>query len=587
MTVGSSIQRTFGTATLKDGEWQLEVEPHVAIKLKRVFSRIGKQFGVITIQDSDEVSRDLSWFCQRYPLVFDDASWAHLWDEADAFDKRTEDFAQVLVGTIQPRAFELTIPLREYQKVGAELALRSAGLLVADDVGLGKSALAIGTLTDPSTRPALIITLTHLPTQWQREIEKFAPGTTTHIIKAGHPYDLTPIDKKTGAPKPFPDVLITNYHKIAGWAETLAGHVKTIIFDEIQELRRSDSKKAAAARHLAEKATRRLGLSATPVYNYGGEMFNVFQVLRPGQLGSWAEFSQEWIGSYADQNKAIVKDPKALGTYLREQGMMIRRTREEVGRELPALIKIHHHVESDPEALESISKDVAELARLVLQEGVANTDRWEAAGELDWRLRQATGIAKAPYVADFVRMLHQGGGGKILLYGWHRSVYDIWLDKLKDLKPAMYTGSESPRQKLNAFEAFTKGDAQVLLMSLRAGAGLDGLQGSCNNVVFGELDWSPGVHEQAAGRVHRDGQKDSVAAYFLVSDSGSDPVVADVLGLKRQQSEGMRDPYGALIEKLDRGVDNIRRMATEYLRQRGESLAEPPPNQHVPVSAPP
>jgi SNF2 family DNA or RNA helicase len=235
------------------------------------------------------------------------------------------------------------------------------------------------------------------------------------------------------------------------------------------------------------------------------------------------------------------------------------------------LIKIHHHVESDPEALESISKDVAELARLVLQEGVANTDRWEAAGELDWRLRQATGIAKAPYVADFVRMLHQTGGGKILLYGWHRSVYDIWLDKLKDLKPVMYTGSESPRQKLNAFEAFTKGDAHILLMSLRAGAGLDGLQGSCNNVVFGELDWSPGVHEQAAGRVHRDGQKDSVAAYFLVSDSGSDPVVADVLGLKRQQSEGMRDPYGALIEKLDRGIDNIRRMATEYLRQRGES----------------
>jgi hypothetical protein len=61
-------------------------------------------------------------------------------------------------------------------------------------------------------------------------------------------------------------------------------------------------------------------------------------------------------------------------------------------------------------------------------------------------------------------------------------------------------------------------------MSLRAGSGLDGLQQVCKVGVFGELDWSPGIHDQCEGRYHRDGQTEPSVSYFLVSDVGSDPV---------------------------------------------------------------
>src|SRR5687767_15689991 len=54
-----------------------------------------------------------------------------------------------------------------------------------------------------------------------------------------------------------------------------------------------------------------------------------------------------------------------------------------------------------------------------------------------------SGIAKAPYVALFVRMLVEAGE-KVVLYGWHHAVYDLWCQSLKDLKPAMFTGNESP-----------------------------------------------------------------------------------------------------------------------------------------------
>lgn len=131
-----------------------------------------------------------------------------------------------------------------------------------------------------------------------------------------------------------------------------------------------------------------------------------------------------------------------------------------------------------------------------------------------------------------------------------------------------YTGEESTAQKEFSRKQFVDGDARLLVMSLRAGAGLDGLQGVCRTVVFGELDWSPGVHEQCIGRVHRDGQPDPVAAYFLIADSGSDPVVADVLGIKRQQSEALRDPDAPLVEALQIEEGHIKKLAAAYLAQQ-------------------
>ena len=84
----------------------------------------------------------------------------------------------------------------------------------------------------------------------------------------------------------------------------------------------------------------------------------------------------------------------------------------------------------------------------------------------------------------------------------------------------------------------------------------------------GEIDWSPGVHEQCSGRIYRDGQLHPVFAYYLLAEDGSDPIVADVLGVKKGQIAGLRDPNGNLVEKLDVGGDHIRRLAEQYLRQR-------------------
>lgn len=538
--------------------------PYVSIRLKRVFAKLGSHsMGTHILHASDENARDLMWFMERYPFEVVDPETAVNLKSRNERHIETEQFIHRFNSGDRSHhlPFDLAVPARDYQKEAASMWLRVKGLLLADDVGLGKTVSAIAAFTDPATLPAIVVTLAHLPFQWEREIKRFAPHLKTHIIKKTALYEFE-----------MPDVLIMNYHKLAAWAESLQGAAQSIVFDEVQELRRNESNKYAGAAHLAAGTEYRLGLSATPIFNYGGEFFNVLNVLCPGKLGEAAEFHREWcVWGYSGKER--IKDPKAFGMYLRDSGIMLRRTRREVAREIPVVSKFHQVVEADTSALNQVSASCAELAEFILRgRQTEKGQKMQAAGELDNIIRQATGIAKAPFVAAFVKILLENGE-RVVLYGWHRAVYEIWLDMLRDYNPILYTGSETAAKKDENKQKFVNGDSQVLIISLRAGAGLDGLQYACKTVVFGELDWSPAVHEQAIGRVARDGQEDPVMAYFLVAEEGSDPVVADVLGVKKTQVEGVRDLERPLFEKVRTDTDHIKRLAENFLT-RGEQTLE-------------
>ena len=569
--------KSYGTVTYYKSMniWEIECEPHVSIRLKRWFSKIdsahyGKRH---RLKATPENCRDLEAFLFRYPMDVR-PSEMFLKERADEHRERMSIVEGLLRGQGNDRIFPLKLSPREYQSLAANMWMTTGGLLLADDVGLGKTAVSFCGFIDPALRPALVVTLSHLPLQWKSELEKFT-DLKAHILKKGQPYDILDKDGK------LPDVIISNYHKLAGWGETLEPIVKSIVFDECQELRHRGTQKYEAAEMIAHSCDFRLGLSATPIYNYGGEIFNVCNVLCPDALGTWEEFSREWCEFRGD--KYVIDNPAAFGVYARETGVMLRRTRKEVQRELPGVIRVPQWIQTDPEAFKKLKGQAIELAKLILRQ---NQDfrgqKMQAAGEFDMKMRQATGIAKAPFVADFVRFLVEENGTPVVLYGWHRDVYEIWLEKLRgnplrgiaDLNPVMYTGSESPKQKEESKQAFLSGKSKVMIISLRAGAGMDGLQEVCHCCVFGELDWSPGVHEQCEGRLHRDGQDEPVTSYYLLADEGSDPVVSDVLGVKKQQIEGIRDPNQELVTKLQVDPDHIKKLAERYLVDHGIPLPE-------------
>lgn len=554
--------------------WQVKANPDVMIRLKRLFPRADHlRSGEILLYDTPEVARDLQWVTERWPLRADAGAVLYLAERAQEHRRLEQTVHAILSGERRDLGLrEPARPARDYQQVAADLAVTTGHLLLMDEFGLGKSFTSLLVLLVPEALPALVVTLTDMPDQWVEEIAKTLPWLRVHRVRQLQPYDPA---RRRDMGGQDPDVLIMPWSKLRGWGDHLAGRVRTVIFDEVQELRRPDSLKYAAAAQVADAAQFVMGLSATPIYNYGGEAHNIVEAVAPGQLGSREEFAREWCGGQW-HDKVRVTDPAALGIYLRDQGIMLRRTRKEVGRELPEVIRVPHTISLDQDTLNRLSADAVDLADAILGASATREERFLASGQLDWRLRHATGVAKAPFVAEFVKLLVEAEE-QVVLYGWHHDCYSIWAERLQGANPLFHTGLETPNQKRRHREAFIDGECRVLVMSLRTGAGIDGLQDACKVAVFGELDWSPGIHEQCISRLNRDNSdgtlpEEPVVAYFLVAEDGSDPVVAEVLNLKRMQSEPIHDPdafaEGAPLAAAVGTEDRVRRLAEDVLRRR-------------------
>ena len=520
--------KTYGKISLTDNKWVLSaLEPHVSIKLKNLFTGIPRyQTPPFTFHNTPELCADIVWFMQRYNLSISGDDLALLQNNSRQFYDCQAEIEAILSPDYIPGTYSLKDgqQLRVYQSQAIEMFKKNKVLLVGDEVGLGKSYVGIGAVLGSEQLPAAIVVQTHLAKQWKEKSEEFS-NLKVHIIKGTKPYSLPPAD-----------VYIIKYSCLSGWVDIfLTKYFKSVVFDEIQELRRgTESGKGCAAKALTMNTEYHLALSGTPIYNYGDEIWNIMDILKPACLGNKEEFLREW-----GNGDRVVKEPKALGTYLREKHLFLRRTRSDVGQYLKPMNTIVETVGYDELAVKSI-EDLAIKLAIKASHG-SFVERGAAVRELDIMVRQATGVSKAKYVAGFVKMILESGE-PVLLGGWHRKCYDIWLEELKRYKPVMYTGTESPAQKDRAKEAFVRGDSNLMIMSIRSGVGLDGLQSRCSIAVVGELDWSPAVHRQFFGRLDREGQTKPVMGIYLCSDSGSDPMIIDLLGLKSSQAQEIIDP---------------------------------------------
>ena len=526
------------------GSWCLQMEPAVAMRAKRLFTRaiIGNA-GRIDLADTDEVSRDLDWFLQRYPLNPESPNDAALLAAGSAaFTVTEQTVASVISGGTTCVNRVIKAPLktpRPYQQKAVDLLAVRKRYLLTDDLGLGKTFTGLAAINHEAALPALVVAPTHLVSRWLTEIEESVPHLSVKVAESRK----VPESVLT---EPLPDITIITYSKLDAWVLALQGRVRTVVADEVQDVRKGRStNKGHALGVIGDQAEYFLGMTATPVYNQGGEIWSITDIVSPGELGSSAEFTREW--GQAVQNGIRVKNPALLGSYLREQGLMFGHTLAEVGRELPESIPVYVDADVDEDEMERLRGDAAEMARMILADSTSRQDRFQASGDLDWKLRQATGLAKAPFTAEYVRTL-LGMRQNVILFGWHRAVYDVWMELLQEFNPVLYTGSESPSKKDAGVQQFMSGESRVLIMSLRSGAGLDGLQHVTRDVVQGELDWSPEVHKQGIGRARRDGMdlNSPVFVHWLLSQSGSDPVISEMLGLKRQQVEPMMSKKGAL-----------------------------------------
>ena len=525
--------RTYGTLSYNRRSkcWTVKGYPSVTEMCKRLFpGSAGSKRGEARFTAHRRMVGDLMWLMLRFPLEVNPRDRA-LWDKAvqDARDHAVRKaIAARLPERMTPPEGSFTGELRPFQQEGLAFLLQHDRCLLADEMGLGKTVQALSYLASTDSFPALVIPPAHLTRNWQEEASRFlrlhGEKPRIHVIKGLKPYAL-----------PEADIYIMHYLLLRGWKEVLPTlGFKAVIFDEVQELRHTGTEKYSAASLLSESCERVIGLSGTPIYNTGGEIWNVINILDYHFLGDWESFSREWCYGYGN---AVVVKPQLLGDYLRREGLMLRRTKQEVLKELPPKRRAVQELDWN-------DKLYAQLMAPVLPDVI----RWKTDGTLtasaramleesiSQHVRQATGIAKAPYVCQFVRALLDSGE-KVLLFAHHHAVMDIYKQELKHYRPGFITGRETISAKADAVERFMSGKTDVLCISLRAASGLNLQRATC--VVFGELDWSPAVHSQAEDRAHRMGQEDSLLCYYLVAPQGSDAAMQEALGLKVSQFVGL------------------------------------------------
>ncbi len=504
--------------------WTIKGDPCVTELAKRLFPGCdGRGRGVARFTAHRRIIGDLNWLMLRYPLEIkesDRARWEQALEEAREYAFRRER-ALESPETAQPPEGSFAGTLLPFQQEGLGFMLASRRCLLADEMGLGKTVQALSFLATTAAYPAILIVPPHLIRNWQREIERFLNPDgrlRVHVIKG-----LTP------QPLPEADIYLIHYLLLRGWKDVLpAVGFKTAIFDEIQELRRNGTGKYSAASLLSETCENVIGLSGTPIYNQGGEIWNVVNILDFHFLGDWESFSREWCYGY---NRAMVAKPELLGEHLRREGLILRRLKADVLGELAPKRRLVQEIDWDDRVYRELMKPVADQLKM-LRATDDPSRRAIIEDAICQQQRQATGVAKAPFVCAFVRALLDGGE-KVLLMAHHHAVMDIYRKELKAYRPGFITGRETDAQKDAAAAAFMSGKTDLLCISLRSASGLNLQRASC--VVFGELDWSPAVHSQAEDRAHRIGQQDSLLCYYLVSPRGSDRDMQDALGLKVSQ----------------------------------------------------
>lgn len=536
----------------------LSLEPHVSIKLKALLPKISEfRFPPFDIPNTPDTSIELEWFFLRYPLEMNSNTKKELKKQAKEYTDKQIQSEAILLPDYKPKGIlglKDGHEFRKHQLIAAELLNKVERYLLVDALGSGKTYSAIAAALQGNNLPAAFVVQSHLSKQFADKISEIT-NLKVHVIKSKKLYSL-----------PKADVYIFKYSFLSSWVDIFSkSFFNLAIFDEIQELRHgTTTSKGEGAKVLSNFVQKVLATTATPVYGYGIEFFNIFDIIKEGALGSRNDFLREWC--IGDDKK--IRDTKAFGTYLRDNLLMLKRSREEIyGKKESAQI-IPEKVDYDPEIVKSTEDLAKQLALKTLNSNIF-TERGQAARQLDIQLRRTTGLSKAKNVAHFVRMLVETGE-KVLLSGWHRDVYDIWQKELKDLGVVMYTGSESPAAKQRAKDEFTNGDANVMIISHVSGAGLDGLQYSCSTVVIGELAWSEEIHKQIIGRVDRDGQEKQVFAFVLMSDYGSDPVIQSILNIKYQQQESILNPDKEAVE-VEVDEKRMVALAKSYLKGIGVS----------------
>ncbi|MBV1879220.1 MAG: DEAD/DEAH box helicase [Pseudomonadales bacterium] len=434
--------------------------------------------------------------------------------------------------------------LRDYQLEGfswlSRLAAWGAGACLADDMGLGKTIQSLALILSRATEgPTLIIAPTSLCLNWYDEAQQFTPTLRPILFGPGNRAEMM---AGLGA---F-DMLICSYGLLTTEVELITGiQWRTVVADEAQAFKNLHTRRSQAVMKI--EAEFKVITTGTPVENHLGELWNLFNFINPGLLGSYKQFNHKYARAIEQSDYSGQHNLKHLIS-----PFILRRLKRDVLKELPPRTDITLSIELSKEEA-ALYEALRREALTEVQAGHSEMQRRMIVLAQITRLRRAVcnpalvlpevniPSAKLAALGQLVDELLENNHKALVFsqFVGHLALIRKYLDE-RGIFYQYLDGKTPPAKRRQAVNAFQAGEGQLFLISLKAGGSGLNLT-AADYVIHMDPWWNPAVEDQASDRAHRIGQQRPVTVYRLVAINTIEQTIVDLHKRKRDLADRLLD----------------------------------------------
>ena len=445
----------------------------------------------------------------------------------------------------------LKATLRPYQKRGYQWLYNNSkvgfGSIIADDMGLGKTLQVISLLLQfkqegrLNKKKALIVVPTTLITNWQKEIERFAPELLPHIYH--------------GAKREFKttdcDMVITSYGMLRSDASKFQ-KVKweVLAIDEAQNIKNAGTEQTKAVKKL--KADVKIAMSGTPVENRLSEYWSLFDFVNKGYLGSAKYFKKTFASPIENDNneQRLERFKKITAPFILRR----LKTDKSIINDLPE--KMEHDcfiqlakeqtalyqnvVNTMLESLNNTEENSIERKGLVLKMMTALKQICNHPSQFLKKEDNRVELSgKTEMLLELLRSIYENDE-KVLIFTQYKEMGQILTSILEDAfdtKPLFLHGGVARKKRDEMVEEFqNKSHKKIFILSIKAGG--TGLNlTAANHVIHYDLWWNPAVEAQATDRAFRIGQQKNVMVHRLISKGTFEEKINQMLQNKKHLAD--------------------------------------------------
>ena len=448
----------------------------------------------------------------------------------------------------------LLAELRPYQQVGLRwlwtLSRLGLGACLADDMGLGKTlqviALMVLAKRHGEEGPHLLVVPASLISNWQAELERFAPNLRVAIV---HGSTGTAVDLNGN----LTDLVITSYATLLRTVDLRQRSWSLLVLDEAQAIKNPGSQQTQVVKGLRARA--KVALTGTPVENRLSDLWSLFDFLNPGLLGSAREFSR-FTRAQASDARGFAPLRALVGPYI------LRRLKSDkkIISDLPDKSEVKSFCPLSPRQAALYQRNVDELAeRLQTTQGMErrglvlaylmrfkqicnHPSHWLADGS--WAPEDSGKLQRLGDLAEQIQARQE----KVLIFTQFQEVIEPLVGFLTPIfgrEGLVLHGGTPVKVRRGLVETFQReGGPPFFVLSLKAG-GTGLTLTAASHVIHFDRWWNPAVENQATDRAYRIGQHKNVLVHKFITQ-------------------------GTVEEKIDALIESKRSLSTEIMQAGAE-----------------